>query len=208
MRSLTLIEPATPWVLETAGTPTPDLQPFMDRTHRLAGREVSDDDLSTFLVSAGVVPGDLDQADIEELPVWAGSYPLRNALSWGFPATWGDHHVDELDSIRCPTLVVRGTETAPWLGKTATLVADRIPDAELLELPGGHASHLQNPEVFLSALLGPPRQCTGLTPSRSRRCSELTPCPSDNDGEYPKRNRPVTPDRGAGVAAEDLRGSW
>jgi pimeloyl-ACP methyl ester carboxylesterase len=65
---------------------------------------------------------------------------------------WGDHHVDELASIRCPTLVVRGTDTAPWLAATAALVAERIPGAELLELPGGHASHLQNAEAFLAAL--------------------------------------------------------
>ncbi|MGI9028581.1 MAG: hypothetical protein ACR2HP_01140 [Ilumatobacteraceae bacterium] len=46
---------------------------------------------------------------------------------------------------------MRGTETAPWLAATAALVAERIPDAELLELPGGHASHLQNADVFTAA---------------------------------------------------------
>ena len=59
--------------------------------------------------------------------------------------------VDELAEIRCPTLVVRGTETTPWLAATSALVAERIPGAELLELPGGHASHLQNPDTFLAA---------------------------------------------------------
>jgi pimeloyl-ACP methyl ester carboxylesterase len=152
VRSLTLIEPGTPWVMETAGTSTPDLASFLERTHHLAGREVTDDDLATFFVSAAVIPGGLDRAAIEELPVWAASRPLRNALSWGFPTMWGDHHVDELASIRCPTLVVRGTETAPWLAATAALVAERIPGAELLELPGGHGSHLQNADAFLTAL--------------------------------------------------------
>ena len=78
--------------------------------------------------------------------------PLRNALSWNFPATSGDHHVDELAAIRCPTLVVRGTETTPWLSETAALVAERVPGAKLLELPGGHACHLQNPDTFVTAL--------------------------------------------------------
>ncbi len=151
VRSLTLVEPGTPWLLQTAGTPTADLAAFVDRTHRLAGREVTDDDLAEFFVSASVVPAGLDRSAIEQLPVWAASHPFRNALSWGFPAVWGDHHVDELASIHCPTLVVRGTETAPWLSATAALVAERIPNAELLELPGGHACHLQNPDVFLAA---------------------------------------------------------
>ena len=151
VRSLTLIEPGTPWVLETAGASTPDLASFVDRMQRLAGRGVTDDDLATFLMAAGVIPGGLDRAAIEKLPVWAASQPYRNALSWIFPATWGDHQVDELASIRCPTLVVRGTETAPWLAATAELVAQRIPGAELLVLPGGHASHLQNADAFLAA---------------------------------------------------------
>jgi pimeloyl-ACP methyl ester carboxylesterase len=53
--------------------------------------------------------------------------------------------------IRCPTLVVRGTETAPWLAAGAALMAQRIPGAELLELPDGHASHLQNVDTFMGA---------------------------------------------------------
>lgn len=113
---------------------------------------MTDDDLAVFFVSAGVLPDGLDRSAIEQLPVWAASHPLRNALSWGFPATWDDYHVDELVSVHCPTLVVRGTETAPWLAATAGLVAERFPGAELLELPGGHASHLQNAEAFLAAL--------------------------------------------------------
>lgn len=89
---------------------------------------------------------------IEQLPVWAASRPLRNALSWIGPATWGQHHVDELESIRGPTLVVRGTDTSAWLSATAALVAERIPGAELIDLPGGHACFLQSPDDFRSAL--------------------------------------------------------
>jgi len=151
VRSLTLIEPGPFWVLETAGTPTPDFAASRDGMYRLAGREVTGDDLATFFVAAGVLPSGLDRNAIEQSPVWATSYPLRNALSWSGPASRGNHHVDELASIRCPTLVVRGTETAPWLAATAALVADRIPNAELLNLPGGHASHLQSGDAFLAA---------------------------------------------------------
>lgn len=151
VRSLTLVEPGTAWLLQTAGTPTPDLASFVERTHSLAGRDVTDDDLAEFFVSAGIIPVGLDRAALEQLPVWATSHPFRNALSWGWPATWGEHHVEELAAIRCPTLVVRGDETAAWLSATAALVAERIPNAELLELPGGHACHLQNPDAFLAA---------------------------------------------------------
>lgn len=51
---MTLIESAAFGVLETAeATPTPDFVTFRDGMERLAGREVSDDDLATFLVEAG-----------------------------------------------------------------------------------------------------------------------------------------------------------
>jgi pimeloyl-ACP methyl ester carboxylesterase len=150
VRSLTLIEPAAPWVLESAGEPVADFG--KDEAHRRAGRQVTDDDLASFLVSAGVVPAEWDRAAIEASPVWAHSSPLRNALSWTFPATWGNHHVDELASIACATLVVRGSDTAPSLKAIAALVADRIPGANLLELPGGHACHLENAEAFVTAL--------------------------------------------------------
>jgi len=152
VRSLTVIEPATYWVLETAGSPTPDFAPFWNGMKALAGRKVTDDDLAAFLVDAGVVPAGVDRTTMEQLPVWAGSLPFRNALSWAGPAIAGEHHVDELRSIRCPTLVVRGTETSPWLAATAALVAERIPGAELLDLPGGHACLLQSADAFSTAL--------------------------------------------------------
>ncbi len=152
IRSLTLIEPAARWVLETAGTQTPDFAAFWEGMNALAGRDVTEDDLAAFLVSAGVVPAGVDRTTMEQLPVWAGSLPFRNALSWGGPASWGEHHVDELHAIRCPTLVVRGTETSSWLAATAALVARSIPGAVLLDLPGGHACLLQSADAFLAAL--------------------------------------------------------
>ena len=151
VRSLTLIEPGAFWLLSTAGKATPDLAVFVERMQALAGCDVTGDDLAAFFVAAAIVPDGLSRAAIEELPVWASTYPLRNALSWIFQATAGDHHVDEIASIRCPTLVVRGTETTPWLSATAALVAERVAGAVLLDLPGGHASHLQNPDAFMAA---------------------------------------------------------
>lgn len=76
----------------------------------------------------------------------------RASLGWIGPATWGHHHVDQLENIGSPTPVVRGTDTSAWLSATAALVAERIPSAELVDLPGGHACFLQSPDDFRSAL--------------------------------------------------------
>ncbi|HLT03281.1 MAG TPA: alpha/beta fold hydrolase [Geminicoccaceae bacterium] len=59
----------------------------------------------------------------------------------------------ELARIRNPTLIVVGAEdqaTPPALGRA---LADRLPDASLLELPGlGHCPHIQDPDAFAAAI--------------------------------------------------------
>jgi 3-oxoadipate enol-lactonase len=59
----------------------------------------------------------------------------------------------ELARIRNPTLLVVGAEdqaTPPALGRA---LADRLPDARLVELPGlGHCPHIQDPDVFVASV--------------------------------------------------------
>jgi 3-oxoadipate enol-lactonase len=60
---------------------------------------------------------------------------------------------DELARIRNPTLIVVGTEdqaTPPALGRA---LVDRLPDAQLIEMPGlGHCPHIQDPAAFVAAI--------------------------------------------------------
>jgi 3-oxoadipate enol-lactonase len=59
----------------------------------------------------------------------------------------------EFARIRNPTLIVVGTKdqaTPPALGQA---LADRLPDARLVELPGlGHCPHIQDPDAFVAAI--------------------------------------------------------
>ncbi len=61
----------------------------------------------------------------------------------------------ELSRIRNPVLVVVGSNdpaTPPALGRD---LAERLPDARMIEMPGiGHAPHVEDPEGFL-AVIGP-----------------------------------------------------
>jgi pimeloyl-ACP methyl ester carboxylesterase len=59
----------------------------------------------------------------------------------------------ELSSIACPTLVIVGAEDALTPPAEAKAMADAIPNARLIELPGaGHLSNLEAPDAFSAAL--------------------------------------------------------
>src|SRR5204863_135735 len=83
---------------------------------------------------------------------WTGWLGHRMSLSWQ-PRALSDlpRSPEDLRRIEAPVLIVKGTRTAPWLGRVADLVADRVPNARLVELPGDHACHLQNPDAGLAA---------------------------------------------------------
>lgn len=61
----------------------------------------------------------------------------------------------ELGRIACPTLVVVGEEDRLKPPRFSRLLAERIPDSELVLIPGaGHAVILEKPDEVNSALLG------------------------------------------------------
>jgi 3-oxoadipate enol-lactonase len=61
--------------------------------------------------------------------------------------------VHQLAAIRCPTLVVVGTEDTATPPAHARRIAGAIPGAELVELEGcGHMSAIENPDEVIAAL--------------------------------------------------------
>ncbi len=62
---------------------------------------------------------------------------------------------EELGRIRCPTLVVVGTEDVITPPSEAAALATAITNAVLIELPGcGHLTNLEAPAPFAQALTG------------------------------------------------------
>ncbi|HYF45391.1 MAG TPA: alpha/beta hydrolase, partial [Acidimicrobiales bacterium] len=59
--------------------------------------------------------------------------------------------VDRLGEIGCPTTVLVGEEDTALRG-SADVLAERIPGAELVVLPGGHSPQEDDPEAWLAAV--------------------------------------------------------
>ncbi|MEU9716215.1 alpha/beta hydrolase [Streptomyces sp. NPDC047976] len=150
VRTLTLVEPAAYWILDGLGESDPEVTRLNRFLHALAGQDVSEDDLAEFLELAGLAPSK-DQA--RDHPAWPRWVPHRMALSWSSEqADRPGRDVAELAGIRCPVLLVHGSATTDWLKRVVAVLDERLPDTRVLELPGDHACHLENPDAFLTAL--------------------------------------------------------
>ena len=61
--------------------------------------------------------------------------------------------IDRLPEIKAPTLVIVGDQDLPHIREVAKLIADRVPGARLITVPGaGHIVNLDTPGPFNSAL--------------------------------------------------------
>lgn len=149
VRSLTLVEPGAYWVLEQLGEASPDLERANSFMHGLFGKDVTEDDLAGFLELAGLAPS---REAARNDPYWPRAVPHRAALSWyseEFDRT--DRSIEELATIRCPVLLVKGSDSTELDRHAVDVLGERLPKATVLELPGDHASHIQSIDAFLEA---------------------------------------------------------
>jgi pimeloyl-ACP methyl ester carboxylesterase len=149
VRTLTLIEPAALWLLRATGYDAATLDAAEAGDRALAGKQVTIDDLKAFLVYAGIgAPG----TDFEAHPRWPIMARNRQAIST-LSAEWDEREsVERLRTLDVPILAVKGTETSELLGAIVDALAATAPRVTLLELPGGHACHLEQLDRFLEAL--------------------------------------------------------
>jgi pimeloyl-ACP methyl ester carboxylesterase len=92
--------------------------------------------------------------DFKSLPQWDFWYSCRQALSWGGERATSSAAagIEGFERLAVPTLVIRGRSTSPWLREVAGLLVAEMPEASLVELDGGHACILENPQQFVAAL--------------------------------------------------------
>lgn len=149
VRTITLIEPEAPWLLRETGNAKDALVENESYDRSLLGREITTHDLKDFLVRAGFgQPSD----DFEAMPQWPVLVRNRQVLS----AIGTIHdYTDSLDRLRAldiPILAVKGTNTTEQDAAVVDDLVANAPRARLLELPGDHASHIQNIDCFLKEL--------------------------------------------------------
>jgi pimeloyl-ACP methyl ester carboxylesterase len=149
VRTLTLIEPGAFWILHETGHASDALAGAEADDRSFTGREITVDDLKDFLVRAGLgQPGD----DFESLPSWPVWVRNRQVLSI-FGTLWD--YTDSLERLRAlevPVLAVKGTDTTELEAAVVDDLVATVPRGRLLELAGGHASHIENIDRFLEEL--------------------------------------------------------
>jgi pimeloyl-ACP methyl ester carboxylesterase len=150
VRSLTLVEPAAYWVLARLGERSEEVDQGNDFVRGLAGQEVTEDELVTFLRGAGLAE---TGEDVRSHPNWSRWVGNRATLSWlGLVLENPERTVDDLASIEAPALLTKGTDSDPVDRHLVDVLGERLPNAQVREFEGDHAHHIERLDAFLDAL--------------------------------------------------------
>lgn len=148
VRTLTLAEPAAWWLISADHD---DARAFGEFIDQVAGRSVTDEDVEEFAFRVNLAPRGTDLRALPGWPLWSR---CRQTLAW-----YGERAVRTAAEgiaghadLRVPTLLVRGTRTAPWLTAVADHLAAALPDATIAELEGGHAAIVESLDGFVAAV--------------------------------------------------------
>jgi pimeloyl-ACP methyl ester carboxylesterase len=149
VRTLTVVEPPAVWIPRETGHASSALAQSEACDRSTAGHEITIDDLKGFLIRAGLgKPGD----DFESMPGWPVWVRNRQIISVNWTIWNYRDSLDRLRALDAPVLAVKGTDTTEDLAAIVDDLAAIAPRARLLELPGGHACHLENRDRFLAEL--------------------------------------------------------
>jgi pimeloyl-ACP methyl ester carboxylesterase len=127
---------------------------LLDRLTALADRGDRDGAASLFLGEAIGLPPEI-VSGMKHGPVWA--FLLDKALTLpydvAFSRPWEFADRNRLGALRMPVLAVYGDRTPPGLMAGAKVVAESVPGARLVVLPGQDHSVLQHPEALAPTLV-------------------------------------------------------
>lgn len=149
VRSLTLIEPSAFWILRSRG-PLP-AQALLEQEYMqtLARDDIDEARMIAFAHTVALAPKDVDPRTLPQWPVW---FQHRQSLRIGDAEFRHDDSIDLLRAFHKPVLVVKGQGSTSHLHATADLLAQELPNARAITLPGGHAPHIASMQPFLDHL--------------------------------------------------------
>ena len=150
VRSLTLIEPNAYWVLHSRGPYPQALLDEIGFIRTLATDDVSEEQLISFLRAVRIAPPDVDP---HTMPPWESWYKHRQSLRIGdIPLT----HEDDIDLVRAfdkPVLLVKGEGSSPFLHSIIDVLAEELPNRDVVTFPAGHAPHLVSMQPFMERFM-------------------------------------------------------
>jgi pimeloyl-ACP methyl ester carboxylesterase len=149
VRTLTLVEPATFWVLRGFDRFGPDAQAAQRSMDAYARDEITEAHLEAFLYEAAIVPGDADARREPRWPVW-----VEHRRSLRAVAAPGHHEDDvaRLARFDRPTLLFKGIGSNAYDREIVDLIGRACPHARVQELPGAHVLPLVSMGPFLAIL--------------------------------------------------------
>jgi pimeloyl-ACP methyl ester carboxylesterase len=153
IRTLTLIEPPALWVLDATGTNDEESRRQSDALRTLhasiRGSDVTAEQLASFAHQAGFVPEDTDP---QRTAMWPSWFEHRRSLLVGDAAWRATGSRGALAALTTPVLLVKGTGSRHVFHRILDGLAAALPNARLIELPGGHAPQLVSRDRFLAEL--------------------------------------------------------
>ncbi len=149
VRTLTLVEPAAPWVLEGFDRVDPTFEASRRLMASLDTDEVGEDQLEAFLYDAGIVPVGDDARSHEGWPRWVEH---RRSLRAAPAAYRHQDDVRRLAGLDLPLLLFKGVGSTTFDRAIVDLLVAACPDARAEELPGAHVLPIVSMDAFLATL--------------------------------------------------------
>jgi pimeloyl-ACP methyl ester carboxylesterase len=147
-RTVTLIEPEVPWVRTELDS---DTQHQRAADLQLSQEDISEEQMEGFVRRAGLVPAG---SNPRELDSWPTMVHYRQSLR-AIPTIWeyqGDP--SKLSKLTAPCLLIKGTGSTPNDHAIVDTLGRELPNAKVIEIPGGHSAHLVSMEAFLENMTG------------------------------------------------------
>jgi pimeloyl-ACP methyl ester carboxylesterase len=148
--TLTLIEPPAVWALGLQKPRGPEYESALALGNSIGIHDdVSEAQLEQFARAVGLCPPGQAVRDLPQWPVW-----LRHRQSLCNTGAAFRHEDDpaRLRAFYRPVLLVKGTGSAEFLHQIVDALAAQLPNAQTVELPGGHAPQIVSMDSFLERL--------------------------------------------------------
>ncbi len=148
--TLTLIEPPAVWALDGQKPGGPEYASAWALANTIGIHDdVSEAQLEQFARAVGLCPPGKAVHDLPQWPVW-----LRHRQSLCNTSAPFRHEDDpaRLRTFYRPVLLVKGTGSAEFLHQVIDALGAQLPNAQTVEMPGGHAPQIVSMDSFLERL--------------------------------------------------------